>query len=179
MPGSAPGPDEGVLVPTYRSRLRRLLDEVAKFGVVGAVAFVVDVSVFNLLRYEGEAWTGLLAHEPVTAKIASVAVATTVAYLGNRHWTWRDRSRRRFSREVPAFFFLNGVGMAIAVLCLAVSHYVLGYTSALADNISANGVGLVLGTAFRFWSYRTYVFVRAESAETEPSRGADVSKRNP
>jgi putative flippase GtrA len=168
-------------VPPSRSRLHRLLDELAKFGVVGAVAFVVDVAVFNLLRFDGEVWTGILAEKPVTAKVVSVAVATTVAYFGNRHWTWRDRSRGRMSREVPAFFLLNAVGMAIAVLCLAVSHYVLGFTSALADNVAANGVGLALGTAFRFWSYRTYVFVRAESAETEPlsSPGADVSKRNP
>lgn len=156
-----------------------------KFGLVGAVAFVVDVGVFNLLRYEGTSWSGLLAHKPVTAKVISVAVATSVAYVGNRHWTWRDRSRRGMSRQVTAFFALNGIGMAIAVLCLAVSHYLLGFTSALADNIAANGVGLVLGTAFRFWSYRTYVFVHASSIEAElgaksgTRSGGDVSNRSP
>jgi len=50
------------------------------------------------------------------------------------------------------------IGMVIALACLAISHYALGLTSMLADNISANGVGLVLGTSFRFWSYRTFVF---------------------
>lgn len=166
-------------MPAHPSRLRRLFDELVRFGLVGAVAFVVDVGIFNLLRYEGESWSGVLAHKPVTAKVISVVVATLVAYVGNRHWTWRDRSRRGTPREVTAFFALNGVGMAIAVLCLAVSHYALGYTSTLADNIAANGVGLVLGTTFRFWSYRTYVFVRAESAETDASCGGDVSKRRP
>ena len=39
-----------------------------------------------------------------------------------------------------------------------ISHYLLGLDSALADNISANVVGLVLGTLFRFWSYRKWVF---------------------
>jgi hypothetical protein len=48
--------------------------------------------------------------------------------------------------------------MVIALLCLWVSHYVLGYESALADNISANVIGLVLGTTFRFWSYHNWVF---------------------
>ena len=33
----------------------------------------------------------------------------------------------------------------------------MGWDSALADNISANVVGLGLGTAFRFWSYRKFV----------------------
>ena len=34
----------------------------------------------------------------------------------------------------------------------------LDFTSPLADNISANVVGLFLGMLFRFWSYRTFVF---------------------
>lgn len=39
----------------------------------------------------------------------------------------------------------------------------------LADNISANVIGLGLGTLFRFWSYSTFVFpkVEPESAEWE------------
>ena len=153
------------------------MDELVKFGLVGAVAYVVDIAVFNLLRYDEGPWPGPLAHKPVTAKVLSVCVATVVTYLGNRHWTWRDRSRRGLSREVTAFFLLNGIGMLIAVGCLAVSHYVLGYTSALADNISANVVGLALGTLFRFWSYRTFVFV-ATASDSAPA-GGEVSKRSP
>jgi putative flippase GtrA len=144
--------------PSLVARGRRLLEEMAKFGVVGAVAFVVDVAVFNALRFEGELWSGPLSHKPITCKVISVCVATLVTYAGNRHWTWRHRSRRGLRRELTLFVLLNGVGMLIAVLCLAVSHYLLGLTSALADNVSANGVGLVLGTAFRFWSYRRWVF---------------------
>ena len=44
------------------------------------------------------------------------------------------------------------------MLTLAISHDVLGLTSRLADNISANVVGLALGTLFRYWSYKTFVF---------------------
>ncbi|CAN5543066.1 hypothetical protein BH18ACT8_BH18ACT8_12160 [soil metagenome] len=85
-------------------------------------------------------------------------LATIVTYFGNRHWTWRDRAWGRMHREYALFFAFNAVGMAIAVACLAVSHYALGLTSPLADNVSANGVGLVLGATFRFWAYRSYVF---------------------
>jgi putative flippase GtrA len=137
-------------------RLRRLAREAAKFGIVGGVGFIVDVAVFNLLRYGGD--PGLLEHKPLTAKAISVAVATVVTYLGNRHWTWRHRARSGARREMTLFFILNGIGMGIALLCLAVSHYVLDFTSAIADNISANVVGLFLGMLFRFWSYRTFVF---------------------
>jgi putative flippase GtrA len=139
-------------------RSRRLFEEMLKFGVVGAVAYVVDVAVFNALRYEGELWSGPLSHKPITCKVISVLVATGVTFVGNRSWTWRDRPRRGVRRQLGLFVVLNGVGMLIAVGCLAVSHYLMGFTSALADNISANGVGLVLGTAFRFWAYRRWVF---------------------
>jgi putative flippase GtrA len=149
-------------------RMRHLAHEAMKFGVVGGVGYVIDVSLFNVLRYGGDSG-GVLHHKPLTAKAISVAVATIVTYLGNRHWTWRHRERSGARREVTLFFLLNGIGLLIAVGCLAVSHYVLDLHSPLADNISANVVGLVLGMAFRFWSYRTFVFRRADPDLREPA----------
>jgi putative flippase GtrA len=139
-----------------RDRVLGLAHEVMKFGIVGAIGFVIDVSIFNLLRYAGD--PGLLEHKPLTAKGISVAVATVFTYLGNRHWTWEHRERSGVHREMLLFFALNGVALLISVGCLAFTHYVLDLRSPLADNISANGVGLVLGMMFRFWSYRTFVF---------------------
>lgn len=142
-------------------RLGALVRELMKFGVVGSVAYVVDVAVFNLLLQGTD--------KPLTSKVLSTVVATTVAYAGNRSWTFRRRSRSGVRREYLLFFLLNGVGLAIALTCLAVSHYALGFTSALADNIAANVVGLALGTAFRFWSYRRFVFpaLLPEAAATD------------
>jgi putative flippase GtrA len=131
-------------------RLGHLVRELMKFGVVGSVAFVVDVGLFNLLLH--------LTDKPLTSKAVSTIVATTVAYAGNRTWTFRRRSRSTIRREYALFLLFNGVGLVIALACLAVSHYVLDFTSALSDNIAANVVGLGLATAFRFWSYRRWVF---------------------
>jgi putative flippase GtrA len=156
----------------FFERLRRLAQEAMKFGVVGGVGYVVDVSVFNLLRYGGE--PGLLEHKPLTAKAISVAVATVVTYLGNRHWTWRHRERSGAGREVALFFLLNGIGLLIAVGCLAFSHYVLDLRSPLADNVSANVVGLLLGMAFRFWSYRTFVFRRIDRPARTPAESSHL-----
>jgi putative flippase GtrA len=135
--------------------------ELVKFGLIGFAGYVVDVGVFNLLRYGGS--EGPLHDKPLTAKALSVVAATLVTYAGNRHWTWRGRGRVRMHREYGLFFLLNGIGLAIALSCLFVSHYLLDLTSPLADNISANVVGLALGTSFRFWSYRTFVFPQLAS----------------
>lgn len=140
----------------FRDQFKALYREVAKFGLVGLSALVVDIGLFNYLRFAGG--QGPMFDRPISAKIVSVAVATVVAYFGNRYWTFRHRGRTHMSRELAMFFLLNGIGMAIAVGCLYISHYVLGFTSALADNLSANVIGLGLGTMFRFWSYRKWVF---------------------
>jgi putative flippase GtrA len=141
--------------------LSHLVRELLKFGVIGALAYVVDIGVFNVVHLATD------GDKPLTAKTVSVALATTVAYFGNRHWTFRHRGRSGLRREYVLFFLLNGVGLGIALTCLFISHYVLGFESVLADNISANGVGLVLGTTFRFWSYRRWVFPAALTEQPE------------
>ena len=130
--------------------------ELGKFGVIGLVAYIIDLTIFNVLRFSGG--EGPLYDKPLTAKVVSVLAATTFAYFGNRHWTFKDRSRSSFRRQYTLFFVFNAVGMVISLSCLWVSHYLLGFESALADNISANVVGLVLGTVFRFWGYHNWVF---------------------
>jgi putative flippase GtrA len=165
------------------SRLRGTLDvvyrEMLKFGAVGAFAFVVDVGLFNLLTTDlwfGSGSPPLDGHEKI-AKLISASTATVVAWLGNRYWSFRHRRQSSRGREFLTFVLMNVIAMAIAVACLAVSHDVLGFTSSLADNISGNIIGIGLGTLFRFWAYRTFVFTqfidpegrdRAENPHAEP-----------
>lgn len=140
--------------------MHALAAELARFGAVGGVAFVVDVGLFNLLRFgPGE----LLGGKPLTAKVVSVALATLVAWLGNRYWTFAHKRSDAHARELGKFVLANIGGMLVAVGCLAFSHYVLGLTSPLADNIAANVVGLTLGTAFRYAAYRWFVFTGTPS----------------
>jgi putative flippase GtrA len=148
---------------SLRQLFIRLLPELSKFGIVGLLALLVDVGGFNLLRFSGG--EGPLYQQPLTAKIVSGAAATVVSWLGNRYWTFRDTRRSAVHHELFLFVVACTIGTAIAVGCLAISHYVLGFTSPLDDNISTNVVGLVLGTAFRFWAYRTFVFVQDQPAD--------------
>jgi putative flippase GtrA len=139
-----------------RDRLHPVFRQVVKFGMVGGLGFVVDVGGFNLLRFAGG--HGPLYDYPLSAKVVSGAAATVVAWLGNRYWTFRHSRRAAAHHEFLLFAVMATVGTLIAMACLWVSHYALDLTSPLADNIAANGVGLVLATAFRFWAYRRHVF---------------------
>jgi len=139
------------------ARLYRIRQELGKFFSVGLIAYIVGVGGYNALVHAKGA---PLASKPLTASVISGALSILVAYFGNRHWTWKDRQRTGAKREIALFFLINGIALVFGVLCLAFSRYVLGLESVLADNISANVVGVGVGTLFRFWTYRTVVFKR-------------------
>lgn len=147
-----------IRIPAQIARLYdQLIGYVLKFGTVGLVGYAIDVGIFNVLRL------GILGDEhffqgPIGAKIASVTVSTLATWFGNRYWTFRENRRKNFMLELLEFCTIAVVGMGISLLCLYVSHFVLGFTSLLADNISANVVGLILATAFRFLMYRFWVY---------------------
>lgn len=142
------------VVSSLYARVAHLRDEVAKFGVVGLVSFLIDFGLFNLLSMPA----GPLPHKVLTSKAISTTAAATFAYFANRHWTWRDRVRSGLGREYTLFFVLNAIGLGIMEACLLISRYGMGFDSALSNNISAYGFGMVLGTIFRFFAYRRWVF---------------------
>jgi putative flippase GtrA len=133
----------------------RLLPQLIKFGAVGAVGFVVNLLVFNGLMLF------VLANVPHKTLYAT-AIATLVAigtnWVGNRYWAFSGSRQDDATREGIEFFIVSLAGMAIPLLCVWVSHYLLGFQSLLADNIANNVVGLALGTLFRFAFYRWWVF---------------------
>ena len=137
--------------------MRALFGQFVRFGVVGLVGVVVDVGIFNLLRLTVLA-PELIHEGPVIAMVISTSIAIVTNWIGNRYWTFGSMRRSHVLREGLEFALVSVGGMGIALLCLWVSHYLLGFTSALADNIATNVVGLALGTAFRFTFYRIWVF---------------------
>ena len=136
-------------------RLLAWVREFIQFGMVGATAYVVDAGLFNLFQHGP---LGFLAGHPNTAQFIAAATATLYSWIANRLWTYRGRTRDNATREAVLFFFANACGIGISQFCLLFTHHILGYTSALADNIAAYVVGFALGTAFRFFFYHYVVF---------------------
>lgn len=137
--------------------MRTLIGQFTRFGVVGAIGFVIDFGIFNLLI--NTVLRSEEVHEgPLFAKVISTTFAIIFNWLGNRHWTFRAHRGRQLVREGVEFAVVSVGGMLIGLACLWVSHYALGFTSVLADNISSNVIGLGLGTLFRFTFYRLWVF---------------------
>lgn len=132
------------------------LAEFIQFCTVGLGSYVVDVGLFNLLAYRMN--VPLPGDRSMSAKIVSVAVSVVFSWAMNRIWTFRNQRSKDRRREFVLFALVNIGGMLISLGCLGASRYILGFRSQFADNVSANIVGLVLGTAFRYVMYRYVIF---------------------
>jgi putative flippase GtrA len=130
---------------------RKVIHEFTKFGIIGVVNTVLDYAIFNALYEIG----------PLKAQCVATTVAATSSYFMNRHWTFRHRARSGLRREYLLFFVFNLIGLGVALAVLGITKYGLGYDSRVAGNV-AKTIGLVLGTLFRFWSYRKWVFLHPE-----------------
>lgn len=141
-------------------RRSRFISEAMKFSAVGGISYLVDIGIFNLLRISGLEVVSM----PLVAKTFGIAIATLVAWLGSRYWTFRSSLRADPGREFVEFVLVAAAGYGINILVLYISHYVFGFHSLLADNISGNLVGAALATIFRFGLYRGWIYHPRRSA---------------
>jgi putative flippase GtrA len=142
------------MITEMYGRFRHLIHEGGKFLVVGGIGTVVTFGVANALH-------GIGHYKAIT--VATI-VATVVTYLGNRYWTFKHRESKGTTRDSVMFFVLNGVGLLIYYGCIGLVQ-VTGLDSGTGKTSKdlfwynvALVVGTGLGTLFRFWSYRRWVW---------------------
>ena len=106
----------------------------------------------------------------------ATVVTTTLAYVANRYWTYRHHSRSALRREYTLFFGFNLAGMVIQSGAVAVGKYGFGLNE-IDDRhrlfvITLFGIGLA--TVFRFWAYRTFVFLKPPPDDEHLVTGLDA-----
>jgi putative flippase GtrA len=159
------------LARTLYERFRQLIHEFAKFGVIGVLGLIITNGVYDVLHNH-------LGVGPVTSTTIATIVATAVAYVGNRYWSFRHRTRTSIVRETVIFFVLNGIGLLIQDAAVAFNYYMLGMQHNKAAGFIALNVGIALATVFRFWSYRRFVWL-APSPEAAIAAEAQASSASP
>jgi putative flippase GtrA len=142
------GPGVNTVRELY-GQFRHLIHEGGKFLVVGGIGAIVTIAGANILQS---------AHmdKYVAITIATV-IATIVTFVGNRYWTFSHREGQGTARDTVMFFILNGVGLIIYYACIWLIQDVAGLKGKLWYNVALI-VGTGLGTLFRFWSYRKWVW---------------------
>jgi len=131
-------------------RFRQIIHEFAKFGIIGVLGLAITNFGYALLHSHGVG--------PVTSTTIATIAATTVAYIGNRYWSFRHRERTSVPREGTIFFVLNGIGLLIQDAAVAFNAYVLHLEHHKLAEFLALNTGIAIATVFRFWSYRRFVW---------------------
>lgn len=157
------------LIRDYYYRFQVLVHEVAKFGIVGALGFVVQLGVQNGLH------SGLKIG-PTFAVVMAYCVATAVTFVGNKYWAFKHRKGKGFGQESLTFILLNGIGIVIQVGIVDAVYYGLDIRDTLAYNI-ATIVGIGIATLFRLYSYRKFVFMAQPSSVAAETLNAEATTR--
>jgi putative flippase GtrA len=119
--------------------------QLGKFCVVGAVGYLINLAVYDVLLHAGLHY--------LVAATCSFLVAVTSNYTWNRLWTFREL-RGHFGIQGMRFFFVSlvALGANLLVLHLLIADGGLG-------KLSAQAVAIVLVTPLNFvgnklWSFR-------------------------
>ncbi|GAA4541373.1 GtrA family protein [Amycolatopsis samaneae] len=150
--------------------------ELIRFAVVGGLSFVITLAVNYGLKFT------VLRAQPLTAQIFATLVATIFSYVATSEWSFRTRGGRERRHEAALFFLFSGIALGLNAVPLAVSRYVLQLQvphvtfagQEIADFVSGIVLGTLLGTAFRWWAFKKWVF--PEENARPRGRSADGPK---
>ena len=142
---------------------RILLKELAAFGLVGSIGLVVDVGLFNVFFHDGQ----------VIAKMISTGVATVVTYIGNRYFSFSHRARSGIGRETSIFFGINLLVLGFSIGVISLAEYPLHLKHHLFAMNLVNIFSIGMGTIFRFWAYKRFVFLHPDKVR-EPLSTLDL-----
>jgi putative flippase GtrA len=156
---------------TLADRIRGLASlfwrEVAKFGAVGGVAFVIDNGMTYYLMH------GPMTDSEAKARFVGASVATIFSWIANRLWTFRHRRQDNVLREFLMFILINGIGIGISTGFTALAKYGLGVTDK--NMLFFAGVaGILVATVVRFFAYRFLVFNKELDQEPEFSHDHEL-----
>ncbi|HEY3736108.1 MAG TPA: GtrA family protein [Jatrophihabitans sp.] len=144
------------IVTQLRSSWRILLKEISAFGLIGLLSLGIDLGIFAWLSDGGA----------VKAKFISTVVSTTFAYVGNRYLSFSHRARTSLGRETAFFFGINFITLIFSELVIALFVYPLGYGHGSAMVFVVNVATIGIGTIFRFWAYKRFVFLHPDKVHS-------------
>jgi putative flippase GtrA len=130
-------------------RSRRNWKQLAKFCVVGAFGYLINLAVYDVLLHEGLHY--------LVAATCSFLVAVTSNYTWNRIWTFREH-RGHIGVQGARFFLvsLGALGANLVVLHLLVTYGSLG-------KLAAQAVAIVVVTPLNFVGNKLWSFRRASA----------------
>ena len=86
--------------------MRKLIEQIMKFGVVGVIAFVIDFGVMVFL-------TEVFGIDPVISATVSFIISVIFNYAASMRYVFSHRDGMSRTREFVIFVVLSAIGLGI------------------------------------------------------------------
>lgn len=147
---------------------KELTKQVGKFGIVGIINTLVDIGIFNVLKF-------IFGFATVTANIISVSAAIINSYVWNKNWTFHDKDKN-VSKQFIIFVLLSIGGLIINTvvllfltqtwtlpsdLAVKITHFIK-LNSIFSDNFVffnfAKALAILFSMVWNFITYKKFAF---------------------
>lgn len=128
--------------------LKSLIEQFLKFGVVGAIAFVIDYGILMLLSQ-------VVGWDPVPSSAVSFTVSVVFNYLVSMRYVFTRREDLSRRREFVIFVILSVIGLGINSVCIWAGTQALG-DGAIAVT-ATKVVATVVVALWNFWSRKRWL----------------------
>lgn len=128
--------------------LKSLIEQFLKFGVVGALAFVIDYGILMLLSQ-------VVGWDPVPSSAISFIVSVVFNYVASMRYVFTRREDLSRRREFAIFVILSVIGLGINSVCIWAGTQALG-DGAVAVT-ATKVVATVVVALWNFWSRKRWL----------------------
>lgn len=151
----------GFLLSKISSRLRFFF-QLAKFGIIGATNFIVDLGIFSLLIWVTHISTG---GSIVLFKVASVSVAIVNSYIWNKFWSFGEKhtDESTVRRQFFQFIAVSLVGLVLnAGITYSLITFAAGFMSVSPETWAtiSSAIASITVLSWNFIGYKFFVFKR-------------------
>lgn len=130
--------------------MRKLIEQILKFGVVGIIAFLIDWGILNLL-------VGLFHMNNVIAGTISFLISLVFNYLASMKYVFKHRPDMARWMEILIFFVSAVIGLLINMLILWLSTYGMSPNAAVTQHgeylLRTNGGKLIATVIVSIWNF--------------------------
>lgn len=130
--------------------------QAAKFLLVGVLATVVDLGIFNALILISGIASGFYAS---VFKGISFIVATCSKYFGDKFWAFEKMEKTGMGKEFSQFFIVTLIGFGVNVGLFSFINSIIGPRLGIEEKIWANIGAILAAIVTSVWNFIGYKFI--------------------
>ncbi len=104
--------------------MNKLLAQIAKFGLVGVICFIIDYAVYRIFNviFEASGFAQIFPQYYLLSGLFAFAVSVVANYILSFKFVFERKEDMSRKKEFMVFMILSVIGMGINELCLFVGY---------------------------------------------------------